>query len=518
MQDSNEVLEVRRFKPEDMIIKERQGQAIDDFESATTPMGKTANLLCNNGIHADLERQQYRLYDSETGLWRKISKPTYELNINLLYNKLVRASYDTLKPIPMKYMDEIQLKMSFQNRRVVADEWNDKKPSSTNVIPFANKVLNLDNNSAVKFHKELYLENKLEREYKPEDGESCPKWKELINHLSQGNESVADTLEAFAYLSMAGRGRLERCILSLYSEIGRSGKGTYINALQTLVGKDRSAVGEIARLTDDTTVSSFENKTLIAFPEEREVLTSRSNSYARLLKLSSKDYVSGRIVHSPETFRFRANAMMIFASNMSVLPADSGGARRTIYLRCVPIPDGEEDRDLGYKIEQEMTRITNRLINKFTRESAQAIIESAYNNPVFMECAKNNASETSSVHKFLEEMIIPICAINNGRDLYMSEYKKHDRAYNINGTIPVVSTQSLYNGYKLYLLENNPSSRPMSRTRFELDTRTYYIQHMDHSIYFVKDLIPGLVGVKSRILGLSFNPETWVDQYSQYKP
>lgn len=509
--------EYRPFKPEDMIIKERQGQAMDDFASATTPMGKTANLLCGNGVHADLERQQYRVYESKIGLWKKIAKASHELNINLLFNKITFSSYDALKPVPAKYLAEIELKIAFQNRRLICDEWNNKKPSAINVIPFNNKVLNLNTGAVIDFHKELYLESKLERDYKPEDGESCPAWVNLINHMAQNNESVSETLEAFAYLSMIGRGRLERCILSLYSEIGRSGKGTYINALQSLVGSDRSAVGEIARLSDDTTISAFEGKTLIAFPEEREIITSRSNSYARLLKLSSKDYVSGRIVHSPETFKFRANAMMVFASNMHILPSDSGGARRTIYLKCLSIPDGDEDRNLGYKIEQEMTRITNRLINKFTCESAQEIMESAYSNPVFMACARDSATETSSVHRFLEEMVRPVCPIHETRELFMSEYKKNDKVYALNGVIAAISTQSLYNGYKLYLTENNPSSRPMSKVRFEVDVKNYYLQHLNHKIHFINEMIPGLIGVKNRMLGLSFNEYTWIDQYSQYR-
>lgn len=514
--ESIETPKPRKYRPEDMVIRDRNGQAIDDFGSGTSPLAKTANFMCDNGTHIDLERQQYRIYCAEDGLWKKISRVTFELNINLLYNTIIKSSYDSLKPLPLKYMSEIDLKMAFQNRRGIGDAWEDKKASNTNILPFKNKVLNLDNNSVINFHKELYLENKLNREYRPEDGETCPAWNGLINHLSRGNKSVADSLEAFAYLSMTGRGSLERCILSLYSEIGRSGKGTFINALQLLVGSDRSATGEIARLSDDTTLSTFEGKTLITFPEEREVLTSRSNSYARLLKLSSKDYLSGRIVHSPETFKYKANAMMAFASNIHILPSDSGGNRRTIYLKCFPVPDGEEDRDLGYKIELEMTRITNKLINKFTIESAQSLLASAHSNPIFMECARDSATETSSVHKFLEEMVIPVCAVGNDKDITQSKYKLRIDEYSKN-VIPAVALQSLYNGYKLYLIENNPSARAMSKVRFEVDIKNYYLQHMNHKIYFINEPVPGLVGIRPRILGLTFNPNMWQEQYGQYK-
>lgn len=503
-------MSIEKFSPDELLAT--GDNDMYDTSTASDAIALISKGMTANGVHYCCETHQWRVYDEKEGIWSKISHEAFKLYASTLYTRQVDANYNDMKPLKKAQLEEIWFKVAATSP--MGGIW--KPTVNSKVIPFKNYVLNLDTKVKTKFYKELYLESKLDRDYLPSAGTECPNWERLLNSIAGGDQFVVKTLNAFAFLAMAGRGRLERTILSLYSEIGGAGKGTYIGALLGLVGNDRSQTSDIVRLNDETTVSYFENKTFIAFPDEREVMSSRSNAYAKLLKLSSCDQITGRIVHSPNLYQYVSNALIIVASNIHLFPSDSAGSRRLLILKCVPPSEESVDINLGPKIADEYAQITNFLLEQFewSIEKAQQQLIAAAKYPVFQNYAKENADETSTVNTFLKDMIIPVCSrfkepLKIGAYNTMSEY--HD------SVIPYVSTKSLYDGYKNYLSDNNPGAKPLKKTLFLKAVYHYYRQNFSHELETVESVtVAGLKGKRERIKGLIFNPDTWIDLYASY--
>ena len=510
--NSNEFL--TPYSPAD-IATEGEGD-LHDKSTMLSPLMRTVIQLQEFGAHKDMETKQWRLYNDDTGLWQKVEEEYVIYLASKLLNFEANVPRGKARPIAPKDLDTFRFQMVLDHP--LGDFWKVRSNNYHEYLPFDNCVLDLDNRTTIKYYKELYLESKIERVFDEQAGRDCPNWLKLISHLANNDEYVMKVLEAHAFLALVGKGRLERCILSLYSEMGASGKGTYINALNGLVGNDRSSTMEIARLSDDTLLSGLQGKTLVSFPEEREVLRSSSNSFARILKLASLDDIVGRQVYSASRFKFKPEAIMVFASNVHVFPSDGAGSRRVLILKTYSTPEEDRDRDLGLKIMQEYPMITNRLLERFdwNPSKAMALIEEASKYKTFVQYAKENADETSTVAAYIKEMLVPVCPIKKNRALTVQEFK-NDGNY-MGSEVPATSLQSLYEGYKLYLMGNNPGARPLKRSRFERELFQYCrINFQEHELYVHEGPLPGLIGKKIRILGLIQNSEEWTGEFQIYR-
>lgn len=487
-----------------------------DNSTMTSPLMRTCLMVQNYGAHFDPETDQWRIYDNSIGLWRKVSLKSFRIFFSNLLNKENNLPRGKSSIIPEKKLDDVWYQIFLGNP--VGELWEPDYENYHYTLPFANGVLNLKTRVKEKFYKEQMLESKLERKYLPDAGTDCENWDNLLDNLSNEDARVKRVLEAFALLSMTGKGRLERSILSLYSEMGGSGKGTYMNTLLALAGPDRSITSEISRLTDDTTLGQFESKTLLVFPEEREILRSSSHAFARILKLASLDTITGRPVYSKEIFRFVPKAVMVFSSNIHVFPNDGAGSRRLLILKTYATPPEERDRNFGQKVLNELPQITNRLLDTFNwnPEEAAQVIEEAADYKVFLEYAKENADETSTVAQFLNTMVIPVCPINDDRELSMSEYKKNSKDY-MSAPIPAMNALNLYRAYKNYITDTNPGARPLKDVRFYKEVIMYYKINLGHKVEFTYESIPNLMGAPKRLLGITPNPDTWVDEYKMFK-
>lgn len=487
--------------------------SIYDTSTAESSIARVALLLQENGLHYCYETSTWRRYVQADGIWKKISEEVFEEYVSKVHSYEIGLNYDEMKPLTKAKIREVKLKMSVSSK--IGDEWN--PIADVTLLPFDNLVLDLKTKLPLKYHKELYVEKKIDRKYLPDDGAECPNWEYLINHLSQNNEKVAEVLEAFAFLALVGRGKQERCILSMYSEIGGTGKGTFINALLQLAGEHRGTTSDLSRLSDDTMLSFLEGKTFVAFPDEREFLSTRSNNYKKLLQFTSKDLVSGRIVYSSQGFRFRGNAVVVVASNVHIFPPDGGGDRRLLILKCVPPAEEDVDDDLGEKIAAEIPQITNRLLERFdfSQENACKVLKKAKNLPTFVKNAQDNANETSNLAAFMNEMVIMACPIK-GRPLSSSEFSENGEYQDM--PIAAVSIDSLYAGYKYYIAENNPGAKPVKKSKFESDVQFYCSKlAQKHVVTDFSAQIPGLKGSRKRFLGLMVNPNTWVGMYTSWE-
>ena len=504
---------VAMFKPEDLI---REGDGgIYDTSVAMTPIARLAKDFIERGVHYDRKHKQFRIYDPGKGLWIKVTEETMMDIAAIELGKSQSVNFNDSKPITAKHWKELRHKIllpySAEDRNPLFHTW--EVESCKHLLAFNNVVLDLRSGSHMSFSKELYLESKLTRDYQPEDGDHCSNWIRLVSHIAGHDEKVVEVIEAFVFLAMIGRGDIERCILFLQSDVGGSGKGTLINALQTLVGRERYATSSLQRLTDDTTLSDFENKTLLTFPEERESISPRSGAFKTLLKLSTKDSISGRIVHSPSTFEFKSDAMIVIAANEMLFGTDSGMSRRMLQIHCNPPQESDVDIRLGRKIQDEMSQITNRILNRFNfdAEAAREVILEAAKYKVFVQNAKIASDEMSSVAAFLDEMLVAVCPVNKDRALTVEEYKANEKVYR-DMPISAVSISNLYKAYKLYIEENNPSAKPMKRTKFEREVELYYLSNYDKHVLFQTDgPVLGLVGRNKRYLGIIPN-QNWQEE------
>ena len=483
---------------------------IDDVSTAETSIARVSLVLEEIGLHYCYKTVSWRRYVQKEGVWKRISEEQFENYASAMHAHEIGLSWNDLKPLSKAKIREIKLKMS--RATPLGEEWNPIK--NTDYIPFENLVLDLKTKLPLKYHKELYIENKIDRKYLPDDGTECPHWDYLIDHLAQGNEKVMEVLEAFAFLAITGRETLERCILSMYSEIGGTGKGTFINALLDLAGEERGTTSDLARLNDDTIMSFLDNRTFVAFPDEREFLSTRSNNYKKLLQFTSQDVITGRIVFSSQKYAYRGNAVVIVASNVHIFPPDGGGDRRLLILKCVPPAEEDVDPDLGIKIRSEITRITNKLLQRFdfSVKKAQDIVLNANKIPTFAQNAQDNAEETSTLSAFLKDMVVAVCPAK-ARTMNAKEYNAN---YD-DSPIAAVSIDSLYAGYKYFIAENNPGARPVKKTKFERDVQLYYAKLSEqHIVSEYSGNIPGLQGQKKRFVGIMFNPLTWNGMYTSW--
>lgn len=504
--------DIQLFSPEDCVIT--GDGSITDISTAENSAARIALVLESTGLHYCYETYTWRRYVAKTGMWKRINFELFKKYVSALHGREIGLNYNDAQPLTLKKLEEIKFKIGLISS--IGDEWDPVK--NVDLLPFENVVLDLKTKLAVKYHKELLIESQIDRKYSPEDGTDCPSWDHLIDHLSQGNPKVADVLEAFAFLSFAGRGELERCILMMYSELGGSGKGTFINALLSLAGKDRGMTSNLCRLNDETTVSYFENKTFVAFPDEREVMTTRSERFGKLLKFTSQDVVTGRMVYSSQLYAFRGNAMVVVASNIHIFPPDGGGNRRLLILKCFPPEKDAVDIHLLRKINKEISQITNKLLNKFDFdvEKAQNVLIDAVELDVFQKNFQENADETSNLAAFLRDMVIPCCPINK-KPLKAKVYKNNEEYEDM--PIAAVSIDSLYAGYKNYIADNNPGAKPIKKTKFERDISNFYAElPHEHILEWRSSHIPGLTGQKERIVGLMFNPLTWQGIYTSWAP
>lgn len=503
------------FNPEEIAYSLESQKKSDGLDTMVDPLMKTVVHLLDLGCHKDMRTKDWRVYNPKTGLWETTDFESIRYIASVLLNKMNKVPRGKMKMIPRKYMDDFWFQIVYDNPRGMY--WDPANTNFHHYLPFQNKVLDLTTRTLLKYHKEMYLESKIERIYDASAGCDCPDWIANISHLADHDAFVMKVLEAFAFLSMCGKGRLERSVLSLYSELGGSGKGTYMNALSKLVGENRHSAMEISRINDDTLLSYIDGKTLVTFPEEREILRSNTNAFARVLKMASLDPIRGRKVHSPEEFTIYPKAMMVFSSNYHVFPSDGAGSRRVLMIKSYPYPDEERDLMMGVRIEQQLPQITNRILEQFdfNPQNAIDVIQAAADYKIFLQNAKDNADETSSVAMFIKEMLIPVCAIKEECDITPKEYKENGAFV---GTVaPCVALLSLYEGYKYYLSQQNPGAKPLRRSKFERELIHYYKLQYRHELHIIDGNVPGLPGNKLRVLGINFNPDTWIDEYKIWR-
>lgn len=499
------------------ILKGQKG-SLTSIDRAMGSVSRATAAILENGIHHCHETKAWRIYNKKTGTWKTAHIDKIK---NLLYYTMCKDwnySFQDVTFLKGKEWMEFEAKINMYEMERDVTDWNIlTQDTYDSYLPFNNVVLDIKNKKTIQYSSDLYIESKIERDYDYNAGCDAPVWDKFIKHLS-GNDSFIETvLEAWTLKALIGRGEhLERTMLFLYNESGGAGKGTLIKFLMDLVGKDRSASYKIDQLSDQTTLGTLKDKTFIAFPEERQILSASSNTFARLLSISSQDEISGRVVFSSELFQFQAQCMIAFASNFHILPSDSAASRRLLTLRVAPAE--QRDPYLLSNLRKEMPMITNRLLERFewNIEQLDEIIENAANYKIFLDCARENADETSTINKFLAEMVIATCPINKTSDLSAKEYKAN-KAYE-DKTPPAIAVHSLYQAYKHYLEENNPGARPLKRTRFEKEVANYYRILYHHDIIYTEALIPGLIRARRRFLGIIPNPMTWIDVYQGINP
>ncbi|MEM7590464.1 MAG: PriCT-2 domain-containing protein [Cyanobacteria bacterium P01_A01_bin.83] len=489
-------------------IKETSSD-IRNLSTANSPISFVGKAYIDKGIHFDTSDSKetiVRIYNPEEGIWEKQNLKSFYADAEYRLNACMKNSYGTIKPLNVKQQKELYAYINVYTKsdpNYIGYKWQSEQ--SGNIIAFRNKILNLKTKQEEEFRKELYLENKLEREYRPEDGTDCPNWLKLISDLTGNDEKVMDVLEAAALLTLTGRGDTERSFITLYSEDGGAGKGTFMRTLQSLAGKDRSKTASFDRLSDGNLMTSFENKTLIVFPEERNKLYPNSNAYASLLKLTSKDRIDARGNYQAG-IEFQSNAMLFVATNTFLFGNDGGMNRRILQVVCPKKENLIPDRNFGKKLEKELSQITNRLLNKFDfdADNARDLLEEASDYEAFSNNARIMANELSNVSQFLEEMVVAVCPINRDRGLKANEYKTNENEYKKNPA-PFVNITTLYDAFKIYSANVNPGSKIMKKTNFIKEVKAHYKLNLgaDFILEELKELrVQGVTGRAARFLGL----------------
>ena len=487
--------------------------SLEDTTTAIDSVALASILLFETGVHRCFETRCWRMYNEGLGMWKKVEDKLFYQVAGEILAINESQTFNDAQPLSVKQRDHLEFKLGILQKGEKVWEPN----SDPHIIPFSNCVIDLRSKSVIPFDRSLKLEAIIDRDFLPEKGTDCPNWTKLLENLSSNNKEVIEVLEAVAFLSMTGRGSLERCLIHLQSDVGGAGKGTYINAIADLVAEESSVSSNLARLVDDTTLSSFEAKTLITFPEEREPVSTRSRIFSQLLKLSSRDEISGRIVHSPVLFRYRSSAMIVVASNVYLFPSDGGINRRILTVKCHPPKSEKPDWNLGNKIRDEAPMITNKLLSKFDwdPERAKEILTDAPSLRFFIDNAKESAEESSTINQFLDELFVSGCPVPVSHNAML----KNKAYFEMSSTIAYQSVQSTYEAYKQYTVINNPSSGTMKRISFEKAVISYLsLSGVESEI--IEYQVPGLEGTLIRRFSNLIRKGThpmWRNEFSNLK-
>ena len=189
----------------------------------------------------------------------------------------------------------------------------------------------------------------------------CPKWLSFLDRIMEGNEDIIEFLKRAVGYSMTGD-TTERAMFFLHG-VGSNGKSTFINTISNIMGdygqtasfmsfiskKNTYIPNDIARMQGKRFISSLEGE------EEAQL------SEALIKQLTGKDTITARFLRA-EFFDFKPQFKLWLAGNHK---PTIKGTDKAIWdrIKLVPfdviIPEAEQDKYLGDKLEKELPGILN---------------------------------------------------------------------------------------------------------------------------------------------------------------
>lgn len=335
------------------------------------------------------------------------------------------------------------LKESEHHLPVSPDDF-DKDKSVFNV---QNGYLDLINGS-LKEHDRKKMFTKISNvEYT--DKIDCPLWLEFLNDIFEYDQELIEFIQKAVGYSLTGSTR-EQCMFILFGN-GRNGKSVFLDIINEILGTYATNIQPQTLMVKQQT--SGANSDIARLKGSRLVTTTEPNDGVRLdeglvKQLTGGDKVTARHLYGNE-FEFDPEFKIWMATNHKpiIRGTDDGIWRR---LKMIPfmyqIPDSKVDKNLKFKLKNELTAILNWAV-----EGALKWQKDGLKNPKVVE----KANQEYRVEMDVTELFIQECCVL-------------DEEASIKAKI-------LYQTYKEWAREN--SQYEMSNTKFGKEMGAKFHKH-----------------------------------------
>jgi phage/plasmid-associated DNA primase len=301
LKETKEDKKAKRNKPDDFIVN----VLLDMYQG---------NFLFSQG------HDEFFLYGSKSpGLWSPLNELEAKADI---YNKLDIIKEEHLpRGFGPKLIGDMYTMLKMQ---LSFDEWNENK----NLLLFKNGVLDANSLSLMPFQREFYLIQLLPYDYNPTaDCEEIIKW---LKFTQNGDWGRVQVLRAWLRAVLMGASNIQKFVEIVGP--GKSGKSTYANLCNALVGDENTTISTLEHLEKNRfeTANLFKKKLLLFNDVERY-----GGSVSILKALTGRDLLRNEHkyqVGKQKPFKFDGLCMITANEPIQTTDPTSGLARRRLTI------------------------------------------------------------------------------------------------------------------------------------------------------------------------------------------
>ncbi|OLS02900.1 phage/plasmid primase, P4 family [Tissierella creatinophila] len=303
------------------------------------------------------------------------------------------------------------LKESEHRLSILPSEFDSKK----DIFNTINGVVSLRDGNLEEHNYEQYLSKISSIEYT--DKIDTPMWEEFLKQIFDNDMELIEYIQKAVGYSMSGSTK-EQCVFFCYGN-GRNGKSTFLDIISEIMGDYATNIQPETIMVQSRQGGA--NSDIARLKGARFVTTVEPNEGARineglLKQLTGGDTVTARHLYGKE-FEFEAEFKLWMATNHKpIIRGRDLGIWRRMHLIpfTVQIPDEKVDKNLKYKLRQELTGILNWTVEgciKWQREGLE--MPSAV-----LEAVKEYRSEMDVITAFLEDCTVEGPGIIEAGKLY----------------------------------------------------------------------------------------------------
>ena len=301
VKETKEDKKAKRNKPDDFIVN----VLLDMYQG---------NFLFSQG------HDEFFLYGNKSpGLWSPLNELEAKADI---YNKLDIIKEEHLpRGFGPKLIGDMYTMLKMQ---LSFDEWNENK----NLLLFKNGVLDANSLSLMPFQREFYLIQLLPYDYNPTaDCEQIIKW---LKFTQNGDWGRVQVLRAWLRAVLMGASNIQKFVEIVGP--GKSGKSTYANLCNALVGDENTTISTLEHLEKNRfeTANLFKKKLLLFNDVERY-----GGSVSILKALTGRDLLRNEHkyqVGKQKPFKFDGLCMITANEPIQTTDPTSGLARRRLTI------------------------------------------------------------------------------------------------------------------------------------------------------------------------------------------
>lgn len=236
------------------------------------------------------------------------------------------------------------------------EQYAQNKPDASKLISLKNGIFHLEDSLLIPHSLGFFTQNSLPFAY--DQSAQCPRWMAFLNSVWENDPESIDCLqEIFGYI-ISGDTRQQK----FFNVIGprRSGKGTINKVLVALLGQHNTVAPQLEELCDTFGLQPWLGKLLASFTDARAPERNRSAVVSQLLRIVGGDTITVNRKNKESWNGYLPTRVVVYSNEVLQLTENSNALTgRMIVLKMTKSFYNNEDTDLAYKLEQELSGIFN---------------------------------------------------------------------------------------------------------------------------------------------------------------